>query len=231
MTLADRIALHRQLYADDLHISRLVQRQPPLTPYRRGDFTEPAPDPWDGPLMEHLQRIETRRQFSMRMQSRVGADEELVVEPGAAVGMPLSGRLLRYVSHPEGFGAEFPWTRALFRLKYHCRREHPFHRAGDRPYWRGSLCWSLVQMCVIREFSIENAAKILRYDNPEPLVRYALTWIEREMDRARELAERRAREDAGRGPGAVPSPTVEQRHDQPGLHRSDCPKCRRESAA
>jgi hypothetical protein len=150
-------------------------------------------------------------------------------EPAAAIGMNMAGRLLKYVGHPEGFGSEFPWTKALWRLKYHCRREHPFHRAGDRPYWRGSLCWSLVHMCVVREFSIENAAKILRYDNPEPVLRYALAFIESSMDEARARAEKRQRELSGQF--SVGEVTTVEHHAVPGMHQQECPQCLRRNAA
>ena len=153
------IQQHRDMYANDLRIDRLVARQPPTTI-----------DPNTG---------------------------ELHVEPGAATGMPMSGRFLKYLGHPEGYGSDFPWSKAWWRLKAECRRTHPYHRAADRPYWRGSLCHQLVAFTVVRGFSIENAAKILRYDNPEPPLRAALEWIDASMDRQRELAERRAREDQG----------------------------------
>ena len=151
----------------------------------------------------------------------------LHVEDGAAIGMTISGRLLKYLSHPEGYGSDFPWSKALYRLRWHCRKEHPYHRSADRPYWRGALCHQLVTFTVIREFSILNASRILRYDNPEPVLRYALSYIEATIDDFRAKAEQRARDEAGRGPGAVPVAVSEPRHDQPGLHRVDCPKCRR----
>jgi hypothetical protein len=126
-------------------------------------------------------------------------------EPAAAIGMTVSGRLLRYVSHPEGFGSDFPWSKALYRLRWDCRKNHPHHRGADVPYWRGSLCHELVRFVVLREFSVQSAAAVLRYDNPEPVLRQALTFIEESMDHARERAEKRAREDEGRGDGAIPA--------------------------
>lgn len=150
-------------------------------------------------------------------------------EPAAAVGMTLSARLLKYVSHPEGYGSDFPWSKALWRLKYHCRREHPYHRAADRPYWRGSLCWQLVSLTITRGFSAHNAAEILRYDNPEPVLRYALGWMESSMDAERAKSELRSREDQGRGDGAIPLPEW-RHHAVPGLHQAECPQCRRNAA-
>jgi hypothetical protein len=150
-------------------------------------------------------------------------------EPAAAIGMTVSGRLLRYVSHPEGFGSDFPWSKALYRLRWDCRKNHPHHRGADVPYWRGSLCHELVRFVVLREFSVQSAAAVLRYDNPEPVLRQALTFIEESMDHARERAEKRAREDEGRGDGAIPveRPT---HHAVPGLHAAECPQCRRNAA-
>lgn len=159
MRLDDTIHLHRCLYYDDLHIERLVSRQPPT---------------------------------SLDLNTGV-----LHQEPGAATGMPMSARLLKYVSHPEGYGSDFPWSKALWRLKLHCRKEHPYHRAADRPYWRGSLCWQLVTFTVCRNWSVQNAAEILRYDNPEPVIRQALEFMEQHIDKARARQERKAQEDRG----------------------------------
>ena len=180
------IADHRAAYQADLHIDRLVARQPPTTI-----------DPNTG---------------------------ELHVEPGAATGMPMSGRFLKYLGHPEGYGSDFPWSKAWWRLKAECRRTHPYHRAADRPYWRGSLCHQLVAFTVVRGFSIENAAKILRYDNPEPVLRYALTYIEEVMDSYRRKAEKRERELAGAF--SVTDRPEPPHHAVPGLHEQECPQCR-----
>jgi hypothetical protein len=151
-------------------------------------------------------------------------------EPAAAIGMTVSGRLLRYVSHPEGYGSDFPWSKALWKLRVHCRRDHPYHRAADRPYWRGALCHQLVTFVIIREWSVANAASILRYDNPEPVLRLALERIESTMDDFRARAEKRAREDEGRGDGPIPVERP-QHHSVPGLHEQDCPQCRAKGAA
>lgn len=202
-SLEEQIDLHRELYRDSTRLDRLVSRQPPLTRYDSNDWTEGTP-------------------------VRYGSDNEYVIEPAARIGMSMAGAMIRRLS--DSPGAMFPWPTALYRLRYACRREHPYHRAADRPYWRGSLCHQLVVFTVIREWSIENAAKILRYDRPEPTLRYAFGYIEASIDEARRKAERRQREETS-GPGAVPLPVHEQRHDQPGLHRQDCPKCRKEDAA
>ena len=154
---------------------------------------------------------------------------EWTQEPAAAIGMTISARLLKYVGHADGYGSDFPWHGALWRLRYHCRKEHEFHRAADRPYWRGSLCHQLVTFVILRGWSLQNAAEILRYDNPEPVLRYALSWIEAAMDQARAKAERRQRDEEGRGPGAVPD-YVPAHHAVPGLHQADCPQCRRNAA-
>lgn len=182
------IATHRGMFADDLHIPRLVTRQPPTT-----------------------------------IDANTGVLHE---EPAAATGMNMSGKLLKRLGHPEGYGNDFPWARALWKLKGHCRGHHPFHRAGDRPYWRGSLCHQLVAFVVVRGYSVENAARILRYDHPEPVLRQAFDFIEQTMDEFRALAEKRAREAEGHGPGAVAQPVVHEHHRVPGMHAECCPQCR-----
>ena len=153
-----------------------------------------------------------------------------VTDSGELGGMPFSMPMTRRLGHPENFGSMFPWSKAWWRLKAECRRTHPFHRASDRPYWRGSLCHQLVAFTVVRGFSIENAAKILRYDNPEPVLRYALTFIEQQIDLSRKKAEQRHREEQGYGPGAVPMP-VHEHQPLPGLHAQECPSCKRRNAA
>lgn len=192
MTLAATIATHRGMYRDELHIERLVQRQPPTT-----------------------------------LDLNTGV---LHQEPAAAIGMTISGRLLKYVSHPEGYGADFPWSRALYRLRFDCRRNHPYHRAADRPYWRGSLCWQLVTFVIVRGWSVHSAAEILRYDNPEPVLRTALAFIEAAMDDARRKAEKRSREDEGRFTIYDAAPV----HHAPSQeHVMECPnpQCRARRAA
>lgn len=177
----------------------------------------------------------------IRIERLVARQPPLTVDPntgqrhqedGTRVGMTLSGRLLRYLGHPEGYGDAFPWSKALWRLRVECRRNHPYHRGPTVPYWRGSLCHQLVMFTVVRGWSIENTRRILRADNAESVLLAALRWLEEDMDRARELAERRAREDAGRGPGAVPEPTVGH-HVPSEQHIAECPnpECRARRAA
>jgi hypothetical protein len=176
----------------------------------------------------HIDRL-VARQPPTSLDLNTGLLDE---EPAAAIGMTVSGRLLRYVSHPEGYGSDFPWSKALWNLKAWCRREHPFHRGADVPYWRGSLCWQLVYLTVVGKpkgdgpATITEAARILRYDNPEPVLRLALERIEQSMDDYRARAEKRAREDEGRGDGAIPVQRPPH-HAVPGLHAAECPQCRR----
>ena len=194
-TLDAQIRWHRAEYANDTHISRLVQRQPPTT-----------------------------------LDLNTGV---LHQEPAAAVGMTVAGRLLKYVSHPEGYGSDFPWSKARWLLRVECRRRHRHHRGQmfvrrdgkEVDLWNGSLCHELVGLVVTRGFSVENAAKVLIYDNPEPVLRYALTYIEATMDQLRAKAERRSREDEGHGPGAIPV-RPPAHHSVPGLHEQECPQCR-----
>ena len=155
---------------------------------------------------------------------------ELHVEPGAATGMPMAGRLLKYLGHPEGYGADFPWTKAAWKLRVECRRKHPHHRGADVPYWRGSLCHELVRFTIIRSYSVQSAVEILRYDNPEPLLREAFRFIEQVIDAERAKAERRAREDEGKFTIYDEAPV----HHAPSReHIAECPnpECRKRRAA
>lgn len=151
---------------------------------------------------------------------------ELHVEPGAAVGMTMSGRLLRYVSHPEGYGSDFPWSKALWHLRGWCRRNHRRRYHAAERHWNGSLCHQLVIYVVIKGWSAQNAGQILAYDNPEPVLREAFGFIEVKMDDFRRAAEMRERELQGHGPGAIPPPPHEHRA-LPGLHAVECVQCRK----
>jgi hypothetical protein len=184
--LDDTIHLHRCLYRDDLHIDRLVARQPPT---------------------------------SLDLNTGV-----LHQEPAAAIGMTVSGRLLRYVSHPEGFGSDFPWGKAWWLLRVECRRRHRHHRGPAE--WNGSLCHQLVRYVVINGWSVQNAGMILDYTDPESVLRSAFAFMEGAIDDFRAKQEKREREIEGHGPGAIPAP-VPQHHAVPGLHMQDCPQCRK----
>jgi hypothetical protein len=122
----------------------------------------------------------------------------LHVEDGTRIGMTMSGRLLKYVGHPEGYGADFPWSKALWLVRSWCRREHRRRYHSVEKHWDGSLCHQLVKYVVIRGWSVENAGRIMGYDNPEPLLREAFQFIEDRMDDFRARAEQRAKEDEGR---------------------------------
>lgn len=153
-------------------------------------------------------------------------------EPSTSLGMTLSARLLRYLSHPEGYGDAFPWSRALWLLRVECRRRHQHHRGPDVPYWRGALCHQLVMFTVVRGYSIASTARILRYDRPEPVLRYALAYIESVIDQlmasGRELDRQGETERQARVSGhALSAQPHRERHDMPGLHRVECPQCRR----
>lgn len=201
MTLQDTIQLHRDLYRKDIHIDRLVSRQPPTT-----------------------------------LDVNTG---QLHVEDGTRVGMNMAGRLLKYLSHPEGYGADFPWSKAWWKLRVECRRRHRHHRGQvfvrrdgkEVDLWNGSLCHELVAFVVAREYSVYNAAQILLYDNPEPVLRYAFGFMEATLDDFRREQERLAKEDEGHaltcGCGHAWS-----RHDDPAtmFRCTDC-SCQRYNAA
>lgn len=202
--LSALIELHRAMWRDDNEVSRLNSRQPPLTRYDKDDWAV-----GDEP-------------------ERLGATEEYVIEPGARVGMSMSGNMIRRLS--ESPGSHYPWVTALGRLRADCRRLHPHHRSAERPYWRGALCWQVVYLVIVGHkegpLSPENAARVLRLEEIEPLLRRTLRDIETGIDYFRRRAERRATEDAGMGPGPVPTPQATH-HAVPGMHETDCPQCRK----
>jgi hypothetical protein len=152
----------------------------------------------------------------------------LHVEDGTRIGMTMSGRLLKYVGHPEGYGADFPWSKALWLLRGWCRRNHRYHMTPR--HWDGALCHQLIKYVIIRNWSVENAAQILQYDNPEPVLRDALQYIEDRIDDFRASAEKRAREDEGQALICVCGHPW-SRHDDPAtLFRCTACTCRRYNA-
>lgn len=213
-------------------------------------------------LVEHhrnLFRDELRINRLVSRQPAVSVDPHTgLTDPtsGTRVGMNMSTALLRRLGHPEGYGQVYPWARALWLLRIECRRAHPQHRAADRPYWRGSLCWQAVSLVVAAGFSAESAATVLRIERIDPILRNGFRFIEEQIDAQREHAERRAREDEGRAitcecghafirHGGITegwaclhercdcrryradAGTRQESHAQGGMHAADCPKCRR----
>lgn len=181
MSLADSIEDHRAMYRAELDFNP-SQRTPPVA--YTYDSTERAMVPDDRPLVYFV-------------------DGRYVEVPDSAtqstqVGMPMSGRMYRYVAGPT---LETPWATALGELRAWCRRNHRYHMTPK--HWRGSLCWQLVFLTVIGKplgdgpATIQDAAAILQYDNPEPILREAFDFIEKRIDDARKKAEKRAREDRG----------------------------------
>lgn len=150
-------------------------------------------------------------------------------EPAAAIGMTISGLLLRRLGSPADYGAAFPWAKAYWLLRSWCRRNHAEHRGAERPYWRGALCYQSVRLTVIEEWSVLNTATVLRHDELEPVLRDAFGFIERSIDRARQLAEKREHEDAGL---FYVGEDIEPHRHRPlgGMHLEDCPQCVKEIA-
>ena len=126
---------------------------------------------------------------------------QLDSEPAAAIGMTVSGPLLRRIGHPEGYGQLFPYAKALWLLKVECRRSHPQHRDSKRPYWRGSLCHEAVLAVVVGTrlgpLTPKQAAGVLKVDDLDALLLRCFRFLEQTMDDFRRKAERRAREDEG----------------------------------
>lgn len=155
----------------------------------------------------------------------------------AIIGMNMSARLYRYVEAPSG--GEFPWRAGFRRLRRHCRNHHrPYHMGSDVPWYRGSLCQESVRLTVLGPekrtakldgpLSVHDASQLLRYDHLEPVLREAFAYIEAAMSDFRARAERRAREETGRFTIYDQPP---EHHAVDGLHRAECPQCRKKEAA
>ena len=172
------IALHRAACRDDLEgVHSASQRTPPVA-YQRTERDGLVAD--DRPLVYFV-------------------DGRYIEVPDSAtqstqVGMPMSGRMYRYVSGPS---PETPWSAALMRLRAHCRKEHRRRYHSVEKHWNGSLCHQMVIYVVIRGWSVQNAAAILDYDNPEPILRDAFAFMEDQIDDFRRKQEQRALESEG----------------------------------
>ena len=216
MTSLDaQIADHRGMYRDELDFTP-TQRTPPVAYTFDKERRMMVPD--DSPLVINPLKPNQYEVPDSATQS-------------TQVGMPMSGRMLRYLQGPT---ADTPWAVALKSLRAECRRRHRHHRGPA--HWRGSLCWQLVFMCVVGKpkgdgpASVHEAAQILEYDNPEPVLRYALAFIEATMDQLRARAERRSREDEGKFTIYDQAPV----HHAPSQeHVAECPnpQCRARRAA
>ena len=155
---------------------------------------------------------------------------QLHQEPAAAIGMTMSGPLLRRLGHPEGYGQSYPWTKALWLMRRWCRNDHRRRYHSVERHWNGSLCHQLVIFVVVHGWSVENAGKILGYDNPEPVLREAFDFIEHRIDDFRAAAERKAREDEGQALTCVCGHGW-SRHDVPAtMFRCSSCECSRYSA-
>jgi hypothetical protein len=200
VTIADRIEDHRALYRADLEIQQITSA-PRVGSHRA---TRP-PTTFDYGKAAWIQ------------------------EPADANGMNLSGRMVKYLGHPEGYGSSFPWSKGWWLLRGHCRRSHRYHLTP--PHWRGALCWQLVNLTIVQGMSVYNAARVTQYDNPEPLLNDAFDFIEAEIDKQRAKQEQRAREDAGRFDLYHEPP---RHHVVGGVHEQECPnpvcRARRQAA-
>ena len=135
-------------------------------------------------------------------------------EPADRVGMNLSGAMVRLLGHPEGYGAHHPWSKALWLTRSWCRRHHRRRYHAAERHWNGSLCHQMVMYVVVNGWSVQNAAAILDYNDPEPILRDALQFIEDTMDDFRRQQERKARLDEGQALTCVCGHAW-SRHDDP----------------
>lgn len=122
----------------------------------------------------------------------------------------------------------FPWSRSLAYLHWAvCRRTHVKH--WDRPVWRGSLCYSLTSLVIRRELSVGRAQWELGLPDAGKTRRTldsALLTIERRL----ETLAADDKPEVRREPAEWMAVARGERHDQGGLHASECPQCLRGAA-
>ena len=191
----------------------------------------------DALIAEHRQRFreDIRIDRLVSRQPPTTLDHEGVPDPeqGTKTGMPMSGRLLRYLGHPEGYGESFPWSKAWWLLKNECFKEHPSHRAWVRPYWRGSLCWQLVKLVIIGgekrsegPRTPEQAAQILKIGNADKLLLRCLRRIDGIIQEQNDNAIAREKQLESIVNPVNVAPRPRENHGLPGLHQEECPQCR-----
>ena len=140
----------------------------------------------------------------------------------SGLGPPFSQLFENYL---DGRLGAFPWSRALFHLRYVCRGNHPEHL---REEWRGALCWALVNLVVRQDYSLGGARKELYLANEGKSRRTldsALLTIERRLE-DQLAAERQRQTPVQRSPSEWMAP-AHVHHRLEGLHAEECEQCRR----
>jgi hypothetical protein len=139
-----------------------------------------------------------------------------------ATGLPFSHPFQRFLD--ESFGVTFPWSAGLKALRHECRRSHSEH--WDRDVWQGSLCYRLISMTCRFDWSYERACYELGVtpERTRPVLLRGLRRIENKLAELQARATETVKSDEGRNDWQAP--VHHQRHDQPGLHASECPQCR-----
>jgi hypothetical protein len=139
----------------------------------------------------------------------------------SGIGPPFSPPFENYLDDRLG---GFPWSRALFWLRYRvCRSSHPEHLT--RPEWGSGLCYRLVDLVVRREFSLDMARLELGLSSGPRSRRTldsALLAIERRMEDQARLEQ--AKQSRPRLPAEWMGPAHHHRA-LGGLHAAECPQC------
>ena len=147
------------------------------------------------------------------------------------LGPNMTARFQRYLGHPESYGEQFPWSKAVWLVGSWCRRNHPHHR-GPNDNWRGSLCRQAIRLVIDIGWSPEHAARVLKAPELEMVLETALLQVERYIDAARDKVEQREKQDAGVYE-VYESAAPPEHRALDGLHRQEChhPACRARRAA
>ena len=217
VSLSELIRAHRTYYSRDLYIPRLATEEPPV-------FTDPdtgkrASDP--------MSRLGPTLSYPL---TAFIASETRMVEEG--------GQLVEHPGQPT-YTPNTPWSKAAFAQWAACRRTHPEH--WERDEFRGSLCKVIVGLVIRQGWNFERACYELRLDpdRTAKVLRSALLFIDREMERIQDKADRLHKEDEGHFVGKDAQGRwaweveIPEHHRVPGLHEVDCPNpvCRESKAA
>lgn len=159
-------------------------------------------------------------------QAEIGGLLRLHVRDGeSGIGPPFAQPFEHYLD--ARYGVAFPWSAGLKALRADCRRTHSDHWA--RPEWRGSLCYRLVHLVVRDGYSFERACYelVCTPERTERTILRAFRRIEQKLDELQARETEVVKSSEGRH-DFMAAPHVHRPLD--GLHRVDCPQCRRAAA-
>lgn len=181
------------------------------------DAEATTPSPPLAPRIALHRRLAKADGYIVRLHVQEGDDQ--------GIGVPFNEQFVRYLE--ERYGTQYPWQNGLRTVRTECRRSHSDH--WERPEWDGSLCYRLVSLVCRYDYSFSRACYELHVDpdRTEAVMQRALRRIEERLDELQARATSTVESDKGRHDWMAPA-HVHRPLD--GLHREDCPQCRRAAA-